>query len=99
MEVKHEAGIFFIGPDKENYKAKVTYYFSRDDVVVVDQTITNEQFRGQGLAHKVLIALLEWAREQGVKILPECPFAAKVMRENDDYSDMIYSYDKDKSDE
>ncbi|MDD2426511.1 MAG: GNAT family N-acetyltransferase [Eubacteriales bacterium] len=98
MEVKHEAGIFYIGSDKDSYQAKVTYHFFRDDVIIVDETKTKEEFRGQGLARKVVISLIDWARKEGMKILPECPYASKVMRENDDYRDMIYSYGQDKAD-
>ncbi|NLC40779.1 MAG: N-acetyltransferase [Clostridiaceae bacterium] len=97
MEVKHEEGIFYIGNDKDNPYTKVTYYHLHDDVIVVDQTVSREEFRGQGLSCKVVTTLIDWARQEGMKILPECPYASKVMHESSQYSDMIYT--KDRADE
>ncbi len=99
MEVKHESGIFYIGKNKEDYQTKVTYTFFRDDVIVIKETRSKKEYRGQGQAKKVLAAVIEWAREKDMKILPECPYASKVMRENDDYTDMIFSDGKNESNE
>lgn len=97
MEVKHEEGIFYIGDNKDHPYTKVTYYYLHDDVIVANQTVSREEFRGQGLARKVVTALIDWARNEGMKILPECPYASKVMHENSQYSDLIYT--KDRADE
>lgn len=98
MEVKHEEGIFYIGNDRDNPYAKVTYYFLHDDVIVVDETLSREEFRGQGLAYRVLTALLDWARKEELKILPECPYASKIMHEKEEYRDLIYDQDRSEKD-
>lgn len=99
MEVKHEEGIFYIGDNKDKPYTKVTYYYLHDDVIVANQTVSREEFRGQGLARKVVTALIDWARNEGMKILPECPYVSRVMYGSSEYSDMIYKSGEEKKEE
>ena len=92
MEVKHESGLFYLGDDKDNNYARLCYTFYRDDVIIIDSTEVDEDHRGQNLGKKVLVAAIEWARKEGMKLIPECPYAAKVMRETHDYGYMVFRY-------
>ena len=40
----------------------------------------DEQYRGQGLAQQLVEAAASWAQEQGLKIVPVCPYARAVLR-------------------
>lgn len=49
---------------------------------LVDHTYTHPAYRGQGLALKLVDEVVRLAHEQGVKIMPICPY---VIRQFDDH--------------
>ena len=58
------------------------------DTWIVDHTGVREAYGGQGIAGKLVDEVFRQARTRGMKILPLCSYAAKVMQENPEYSDL-----------
>jgi len=50
---------------------------------------TPEEMEGRGLGSKVARAALEFAREHGLKVVPQCPFVAWYIREHPEYADLV----------
>lgn len=48
-----------------------------------------EAFRGQGIAQKLAHAGLEYARQQGVNVIPLCPFVNAYIRKHPEYQSMV----------
>ena len=48
-----------------------------------------EAFRGQGIAQKLAHAGLEYAKQQGVNIIPLCPFVNAYIRKHPEYQSMV----------
>ncbi len=55
---------------------------------IADRTFTPPQARGQGIARKLVEAMIADAREQGFKIVPQCPYVAALFRKNPDWADL-----------
>ncbi|WP_242676649.1 GNAT family N-acetyltransferase [Rhodococcus sp. ABRD24] len=52
-------------------------------------TVTNPDFRGQGLAGQVVKAALDATREQGFTIVPSCSYVAKYVESHPEYADLV----------
>lgn len=60
----------------ENQEAgEMTYVWTGEDKFIIDHTEVKEEFGGKGLAKKLVMAGVEFAREKEVKIIPLCPYA------------------------
>ena len=63
--------------------AFVTYY--RDgDVITFLHTEVPEAAEGKGIASKVVTAALDYAREQNLRVVPQCAFVAAYLRKHRD---------------
>jgi predicted GNAT family acetyltransferase len=45
--------------------------------------------RGRGYAGEVTRAALEWAREQGFKVVPQCGYVAAYMDRHEEFMDLL----------
>jgi uncharacterized protein len=93
MEIKHQAegnrGTFYI-EQAGSQVAAMTYVWSGEHRFIIDHTEVGDSLRGSGAGKKLVEAGVQFAREKGVKILPLCPFAKKVMEGNPDYADVLF---------
>lgn len=69
--------------------AEMTYVWSGDSRFIIDHTEVSDVLRGTGAGKKLVAAGAAYAREKGVKILPLCPFAKRVMEGDADYADVL----------
>jgi hypothetical protein len=46
-------------------------------------------FEGRGLGSELIGSVLETAREQGLEVLPVCPFVQDYIRKHPDYLDLV----------
>jgi uncharacterized protein len=80
-------GAFYIDEDGE-WIAELTYV--RDDgTLTIDHTEVDEKLRGEGIGEDMVRAAVEYARENGLKIKPDCPYARKVIEETPEFSDIL----------
>lgn len=56
--------------------------------VVFTHTGVPPQYRGQGLAAQLVTAGLQWAREQGLKVVPACSYAADFLQRHPEWRDL-----------
>lgn len=60
----------------ENKEAgEMTYTWAGEKRFIIDHTEVGEEFGGKGLAKELVMAGVEFARQEGVKIIPLCPYA------------------------
>jgi predicted GNAT family acetyltransferase len=62
----------------------------RDGIPVrlVDHTFTPPQARGQGLAGKLVEAIVADAREHDFKIVPQCPYVVSAFSRHPEWADL-----------
>ena len=71
MHIQHKDGEFFIEADGK--KTVLDYRISSGNMDIY-HTFTPDDLRGQGLAEKLAIAAFEFAKKEGIKIVPTCPY-------------------------
>ncbi len=64
--------------ENEMLAGEMTYTWAGKTKFIIDHTGVAEQYAGKSFGKKLVMAAVDFAREQGVKILPLCPFAKKL---------------------
>jgi predicted GNAT family acetyltransferase len=85
--VFHEERAQAVALDGEQAIGECTFRES-GDVWTVDHTGVRESYGGQGIARKLVDEVFHQAQKSGKKIRPLCSYAAKVLMENQEYSDL-----------
>jgi predicted GNAT family acetyltransferase len=92
MNIQHDddgqKGSFFVEKDGGRV-AELQYMASGEGRMTIYHTEVDEQLRGQHIGDELVKAAVDHARAEGLKIVPQCPFARKVMERNDDYKALI----------
>lgn len=57
--------------------------------IIVNHTFVSEDLRGEGLGEALIEKVAEFAREQNLKVVAECPFARTIMEEEQKYQDIL----------
>lgn len=92
MDIKHEKidnkGQFVAYIDNKEV-GKMTYSVAGDDKIIIDHTEANPEYSGQGIGKHMLYAAVQFSRENGIKIIPLCPFAKKMMDRDVSLQDVL----------
>jgi len=70
---------------------KMTYTWAGDSKFIIDHTEVSEGFNGKGVGKKLVMAAVEYARTNNLKIIPLCPFAKSVFDKTADIHDVLFS--------
>jgi predicted GNAT family acetyltransferase len=62
------------------------------DVIDLYSTYTPPQLRGKGLAEKVVLHALDFAKENNLKIIPTCWYVAKVLERHTEYTSLVFNH-------
>lgn len=89
VDIKKGENMFFIGEDELNPEAYVSYVVDEDGDFIIDSTQVADQLSGQGLGSALVRMVVEYAKEEDKRIVPECPFARAVMEREEDSKKMI----------
>lgn len=88
LEINGKNGYFHIDVDGKQ-EAKMTFVFAGDDKIIIDHTEVNPGNEGKGFGKQMVTKAVEWARENGIKIIPLCPFAKSVFDKTPDFRDVL----------
>ena len=70
---------------------EITYSDTKGGKWIIDHTYVDPKHRNQQIGEQLVKAIVEWAREENVKLLPLCPFAKKEFEQTPDYADVSAS--------
>lgn len=92
MEVKQEndskKGMFYIEQDGK-VVAEMTYVWAGPEKIIINHTEVNDILKGQGAGKQMLSKAVEFVRENGLKIIPLCPFVKSVFDKTPEYGDVL----------
>ena len=71
--------------------AELTFVDSGPGHIIVDHTWVPQDYRGRGIAEKLVVRVVEDARAQGLKITPLCRYVATEFRHHKDWADVLKS--------
>lgn len=91
MEIQRDEhgrkGAFYIEEDGE-WIAELTY-IKDDGEMTIDHTEIDERLRGQGIGEQMVRAAVDYARESGLKVKLDCPYASKVIERTPELQDVV----------
>ncbi|WP_433810382.1 GNAT family N-acetyltransferase [Flavobacterium johnsoniae] len=70
---------------------KMTYTWAGDSKFIIDHTEVSPEFNGKGVGKKLVMASVEYARVNNLKIIPLCPFAKSVFDKVEEIRDVLFS--------
>ncbi len=73
----------------DGHVAEMTYSRAGTGLIIIDHTGVPDELRGRRLGSFLVRRAVQDAREQTVRIVPLCPFAASEFRRNPDYADVL----------
>lgn len=63
-------------------------YVEDAGVMTITHTVVPDAIGGRGIAGRLVQAALEYARGAGLKVLPQCSYAAGYMDKHPEYADL-----------
>ena len=70
-------------------KVAVADYVLRDGEMVMTHTYVPPEFRGRGIAEKVVRAALEYARAQQLRVVPACSYVDLFIQRHPEYHALV----------
>lgn len=87
-DVKHDpqAQEFYI----ETPEGKALLHYEKEgEVLNFHYTFVPEALRGKGLAEKVVTAGFQYAEKNHLKVIPSCPYVARLVMKNSDWKRLV----------
>jgi uncharacterized protein len=81
-------GAFIIEEESERL-GEMTYSKAGDRLIIIDHTDVSDKLRGQGAEKKMVLAAVDYARKNNLKILPLCPFAKATFDRTSEIHDVL----------
>jgi len=69
----------------------MTYSIAGKELIIIDSTYVDPDFKGKGIGKQLLYSIVEMARNKNIKIIPLCPFASTMFQKLEDIKDVIKS--------
>jgi predicted GNAT family acetyltransferase len=92
MTIQHKQddtrGMFFVEEDDE-VAAEMIYNTTSDNKMLIEHTEVGETLRGKNIGIELVHAGVEYARHHGMKIIPVCSFARKVLEKKPEWQDVL----------
>ena len=75
--------------DNETLVGEIGFSYIDESIISIDHTFVNESYRGQGIASKLMIKAIEYAKENNLKIKPVCSYAVSFLNKNIEYQNIV----------
>lgn len=85
---KADSSLFFVG-NEETPDAYLSFRHKDENNIIAEHTVVSESLRGQGIARKLALKLIEYARENNLKIIPACSYVVKFLERNSEFEDVL----------
>lgn len=79
----------FAAMDGGTEAGHITYSKAGDTLLILDHTEVMDSHRGQGVGKLIVMHIVEFARKEGLRILPLCPFAKSVFERTAEIRDVL----------
>jgi predicted GNAT family acetyltransferase len=89
-QVNNEKNGYFEATENNVQAGKMSYVWAGETKIIIDHTEVNPEFSGKGIGKQLLMAVVQNARENKIKILPLCPFAKSVFDKDETIRDVLF---------
>ena len=73
----------------DGHVAEMTYSRAGTGLIIIDHTGVPDELRGRKLGSHLVRRAVQDARDENLKIIPLCPFAATEFRRHPEYRDVL----------
>lgn len=87
-EVRHNEAKCRFEAGSAGHPAHLDYMVAGQSMEIYHTEVPG-QYQGQGLAAKLATAGLDWAREQGFKVITSCSYATSFVAKHPEYQDLL----------
>ena len=87
--IKQGKNKFYIGENEASPQAEIGFTQGEGINLIIDHTFVSDELRGQGIAGKLVDRMVNYAREEGKKIIPECTYAKSKIEKTPEYHDVM----------
>jgi predicted GNAT family acetyltransferase len=94
MKVDLDKLVVFHNAAENMFEVRVDGYLSKLDYMqdgknfVITHVGVHPELRGQGLAGKIVDASMDYARQNSLRVIPMCSYAAAYIRKNPEYMEL-----------
>jgi predicted GNAT family acetyltransferase len=78
----------FEAVDESGVVAGFAAYRRYPDRIVFTHTVVDDAFEGRGVGSTLVRAALDAVREEGLRVVPQCPFVKSYIERHPDYADL-----------
>ena len=79
----------FMNDENGKTIAEVTFPNLDDNTIIIDHTFVDDSLRGQGIAAKLMLEVIKYAKENNKNIKATCSYALMWFEKNkDEYKDL-----------
>lgn len=79
----------FVIYENEKFAGEMTLTWAGKEKFIIDHTGVEENFNGKGYAKQLVMAGVEYARENNLKIIPLCPYAKSRFDKDKSIGDVL----------
>ncbi|KAF1711799.1 GNAT family N-acetyltransferase [Pseudoxanthomonas sacheonensis] len=88
LDIAHDPASRRFAVRVEGYEAELLY--RRDGGrLTIDHTGVPEAIGGRGIAGELVKAALEYARAEGLRVVPACSYSAAYVQHHPEYADLV----------
>ncbi|MDA3885568.1 MAG: GNAT family N-acetyltransferase [Candidatus Delongbacteria bacterium] len=89
MVIKHDKEKQEFFAEIENKKAVLEYNKIDEDTLDYNHTFVPEELRGQKIASNIIKEGMNYAKNNGYKVIPTCPFVKAFTEKNPEFNNII----------
>ena len=86
--IRHDIASSRFEMDTGNATALIEYVRAGGRVTFI-HTYVPPELRGHGLAEQMVRAALAWARQESLKVVPQCTYTARFIERHAEYADLL----------
>lgn len=79
----------FDAVSKDVKAGTMSYTWSGESRITIVHTEVYSEFKGEGVGKKLVFEAVEFARQENLKIIPECSYAKHVLQSDDTFLDVL----------
>ena len=80
---------YFAALDDDKTAGSIYYTMAGETRMILDHTEVNNDYRGQGIGKKILMYIVDYARQNKIQIIPLCPFTKSVFDKTESIRDVL----------
>lgn len=89
QQINNEKNGFFKAVEDGNQAGMMTYVWAGSDIFIINHTEVDPVFKGRSVGKKMVMAAVDYARANELKIIPLCPFAKSVFEKIETIRDVL----------